>query len=88
MKKREEKKKQKTVYLEDKGETIYSMASLSGMTPEELDEYNRKKKNRINATGKERWAMIVAALQVYGPMILICVLAFGLTALLMYLFLR
>ena len=35
--KKQDKKKTKTVYLEDKGETIYSMAALSGMTPEEQD---------------------------------------------------
>ena len=88
MKKDKKTKKPKTVYLEDKGETIYSMAALSGMTPEELDEFNRKKKNRIHATGKERWAMILAAVQVYGPMLLITVLAFALAGLLMYLFLK
>lgn len=88
MKKQGKTKKQKTVYLEDKGETIYSMAALSGMTPEEQDELNRKKKNRIDATGKERWAMFLAAMQVYGPMVLIVILAFGAAALLMYLFLK
>ena len=88
MKKQEKAKKTKTVYLEDKGETIYSMAALSGMTPEELDEFNKKKKNRINATSKERWAMIVAAFQVYGPLLLMIVLAFGGAALFMYFFLK
>ena len=44
--KKQKKVKTKTVYLEDKGETLYSMAALSGMTPEELDELNEKKKNR------------------------------------------
>ena len=38
MKKDKKTKKPKTVYLEDKGETIYSMAALSGMTPEESAE--------------------------------------------------
>lgn len=76
------------MYLEDKGETVYSMAALSGMTPEELDEFNRKKENRINATGRERWAMILAAIQVYGPMLLITVLAFVLAGLLIYFFLK
>ena len=88
MKKSKQNKKPKTVYLEDQGETIYSMAALSGMTPEELDEFNRKKKNRINATGRERWAMIRAAIEVYGPMLLIVVLAFCVSALLMYFFLK
>ena len=88
MKKDKKEKKPKVVYLEDKGETVYSMAALSGMTPEELDEFNRKKTNRVNATGRERWAMILAAVQVYGPMLLIVILAFGLAGLLMYFFLK
>ena len=33
-----QKKKVKTVYLEDKGQTIYSMAALDGKTPEEKEE--------------------------------------------------
>ena len=38
------KKKIKIVYLEDKGDTIYSMAALEGRTPEEQEEYDRKRK--------------------------------------------
>lgn len=82
------KKKSKTVYTEDKGETIYSMAGLYGRTPEEQEEYDKKLKNRVEVTSGERWAMIKAALTVYGPMLLMIVGAFGLTALLMYLFLK
>ena len=82
------KKKIKTVYAEDKGETIYSMAGLYGRTPEEQEEYDRKNKNRIQATAKERWAMMKAAFLVYGPLLLIVVGSFGLSALLMYLFLK
>lgn len=88
MKKREKAKKIKTVYLEDKGETVYSMAALSGMTPEELDEFNEKKKKRVDATSKERWAMIAAAFQVYGLLLLMIVLAFCSAALFMYFFLK
>ena len=82
------KKKIKTVYAEDKGETIYSMAGLYGRTPEEQEEYDRKNKNRIQATAKERWAMMKAAFVVYGPLLLIVVGSFGLAALLMYFFLK
>lgn len=82
------KKKEKTVYLEDKGETVYSMAALYGRTPEQQEEYDKKRKNRTNATSRERWAMIKAAFEVYGPLLIIVVLAFGISALLMYLFLR
>lgn len=81
-------KKKKTVYLEDKGDTIYSMASLEGRTPEEQEEYNKKRKNRVLVTGRERWAMFQAALSVYGPLLLICVGSFFVVALLMYLYLR
>ena len=82
------KKKEKTVYLEDKGETIYSMAALYGRTPEEQEEYDKKKKNRVQATAKERWAMVRAAFTVYGPLLLIIVLGFCLSALLMYLLVK
>ena len=81
-------KKNKTVYLEDKGDTIYSMAALQGRTPEEQEEFDRKRKNRISATGRERWAMLTAAFAVYGPILLICVGAFSVAAILVYLFLR
>ena len=82
------KRKPKIVYLEDKGETVYSMSMLEGRTPEEQEEYDRKRKSRISATGRERWAMLKAAFTVYGPLLLIVVGAFTATALLMYLFLR
>lgn len=82
------KKRNKTVYLEDKGDTIYSMAGLYGRTPEEQEEYDKKLKNRVNATAGERWAMIKAAFSVYGPLLLMIVLAFSLAAFLMFLFLK
>ena len=85
--KKDKKKKVKTVYLEDKGETIYSMASLYGRTPEEQEEYNRKSRG-VDATGRERLAIIRAAFSVYGPMLLIVVGGFTIAALLMYLFLK
>ena len=82
------KKKIKIVYLEDKGDTIYSMAALEGRTPEEQEEYDRKRRNRVTATARERWAMMRAAFSVYGTVLLICVGSFTVAALLMYLFLR
>ena len=82
------KKKTKIVYLEDKGDTIYSMAALEGRTPEEQEEYDKKRRNRITATARERWAMMSAAFAVYGPILLICVGSFSVAALLLYLFLR
>ena len=82
------KKKTKSVYLEDKGDTIYSMAALEGRTPEEQEEYDKKRRSRISATARERFAMMRAAFSVYGPLLLICVGSFLVAALLMYLFLR
>ena len=86
--KMQKKKKVKIVYLEDKGDTIYSMAALEGRTPEEQEKYDKKRKNRISATARERLAMMRAAFSVYGLILLICVGAFSVAALLMYLFLR
>ena len=88
MEKKKQNKKQKTVYREDNGETIYSMAGLYGRTPDEQAEYERKLENRVNATRAERWAMIKAAFTVYGPLLLIVVGAFGLAALLLSLYIR
>jgi len=82
------KKKIKTVYKEDTGETVYSMAPLYGRTPEEQEEYDRKLENRVEATKKERGAMIRAAFAVYGPVLLITVGAFFAAALLLYFFLK
>ena len=81
-------KKPKIVYLEDKGDTIYSMSALYGRTPEEQEEYDKKRKNRVTATARERLAMMRAAFSVYGKILLICVGSFSVAALLMYLFLR
>ena len=81
------KRKTKVVYLEDKGETIYSMAALNGRTPEEQEEFEKRRRSTPKITGKERSAMIKAAFTVYGPLLLITVAAFGLCALLLYLFL-
>ena len=84
----QKKKKTKIVYLEDKGDTIYSMAALEGRTPEEQEEYDKKRRNRVTASARERWAMMSAAFSVYGTILLICVGSFSVAALLMYLFLR
>ena len=82
-----QKKKVKVVYLEDKGQTIYSMAALSGRTPEEQEEFEKKRRETPTFTGGEKWAMIKAAFSVYGPLLLIAIGGFGISALLMYLFL-
>ena len=86
--KKKDKKKAKVVYIEDKGETIYSMAGLEGRTPEEQEEFDKQRKNRVRVTGKERFAMMGAAFSVYGSILLCCVAAFAIAALLMYFFLK
>ena len=81
------KKKIKVVYLEDRGQTIYSMAMLNGKTPEEQEEFEKRKRETPMFTGSEKWAMVKAAFSVYGPLLLIAVGGFGVAALLLYLFL-
>ena len=78
------KKKTKVVYLEDKGQTIYSMAALEGKTPEEKEDEAKRKKNAPLVMGAERRAMIRAAFTVYGPILLICVGGFAIAGLLAY----
>ncbi len=85
--KKPKKKKTKVVYLEDTGETVYSMAALNGRTPEEQEEFDRKRKSIPPYTRGERLAMIRAAYSVYGPILLIVIGSFTVTALLLYLFL-
>lgn len=79
-----QKKKVKTVYLEDKGQTIYSMAALDGKTPEEKEEFEKRRRSTPSITGKERQAMIKAAFAVYGPVLLCFVGAFSVAALILY----
>ena len=47
------KKKPKVVYKEDTGETVYSMAALNGRTPEQQEEFDRKRKSQLAYTGGE-----------------------------------
>ena len=79
--------KKKVIYKEDTGETIYSMAALNGLTPEEQERIAEERKNRPAITRKERRAMIRAAFEVYGPPILMTILAFALVAVVLYLWL-
>ena len=82
------KNKPKVVYKPDEGQTIYSMAALEGKTPEDLDKREEERKKRITVTRKERWAMIRAAFEVYGPILLIIIVGFSLAAVIVYLLLR
>ena len=80
------KKRKKIVYLEDRGQTIYSMAALDGKTPEEVEE-EAKRRNATFVMPSERRAMISAAFRVYGPILLVCVGAFAIAGLLAFLWL-
>lgn len=82
------KNKPKVVYKPDEGQTIYSMAALEGKTPEDLDKREEERKKRITVTRKERWAMIRAAFEVYGPILLMIIVGFSLAAVIVYLLLR
>ena len=84
----DKKKKVKVVYYEDKGQTLYSMAALDGKTPEEREEFEKRRRETPAFNRGEKWAMAKAAFTVYGPLLLICVGGFGLTALLLWLFLK
>ena len=81
------KPKKKIVYLEDRGETIYSMAALEGKTPEEKEEEAKRRKNAPIIFRSERRAMIRAAFTVYGPLLLICIAGFAIAGLLALLWL-
>ena len=81
------KQKRKVVYKEDTGETIYSMAALDGRTPEEQEEFDRKRRSQMAYSRGEKFAMIRAAFQVYGPVFLCVLGSFAAAALLLYFFL-
>lgn len=83
------KKKSKTkVVYKDDGETIYSMAALDGITPEEAEQRAEERKKRVKLTRKEKHAMISAGYRVYGPILLIFVVAFAFVALVLYLIMK
>ncbi|MCM1043361.1 MAG: hypothetical protein NC350_04040 [Corallococcus sp.] len=88
MKNKNNKQKVKIVYKEDTGETVYSMASLEGLTPEQVEERHEQRKKRFKVTRKEKKAMISAAYQVYLVPILCLVGAFALVAVIFWLLLR
>ena len=75
------KKKSKTkVVYKDDGETVYSMAALDGITPEEAEQRAEERKKRVKLTRKEKRAMISAGYRVYGP--------FAFVALVLYLIMK
>lgn len=83
------KKKPKTkVVYKDDGETVYSMAALDGITPEEAEQRAEERKKRVKLTRKEKRAMISAGYRVYGLILLIFVVAFAFVALVLYLIMK
>lgn len=74
------KKKNKVVYLEDDGHTVYSMENVVGGG-------RKKNKDEIKLEKKERLAAIKAAFAVYFPRLLLIIGCFVVTGLLMYLWL-
>lgn len=88
MKKKKSKQKVKVAYREDNGETVYSMASLEGLTPEEAERRAEEKKRRVKLSRKEKGAMIRAAYSVYGKILLIFIGSFALVAVILYLLLK
>ncbi len=82
------KEKVKIVYPEDKGETIYSMAPLEGLTPEELEERSKKNEKPVKVTKKEKFAMTKAAFEVYLPVLLCICAAFTVAAVVLYLLMK
>ena len=64
------------------------MAALDGKTPEEREEFEKRRRETPAFTGGEKWAMAKAAFTVYGPLLLICVGGFTVTALLLWLLLK
>lgn len=73
----------KEKYVDD-GHTIYNM-DVEGMRGHRKKVEN---KNNIFINKKEKNAMIKAAFQAYLPKVLIMLLCFGITALLLYFWLR
>lgn len=69
-------KKQKSKYIDD-GHTIYSMDGL-----------NKERKENLSVTKKEKHAIIKAAFTVYFPRLLLILLAFSITCLLLYFWLK
>lgn len=70
-------KKNKKDYVDD-GHTVYNMDGIDEM------RYGSDPKKNVGLSGKERWAAIKAAMQVYLPIFLMTIGCFALVAVLMY----
>ena len=75
------KKKNKVVYIEDDGHTVYSMENV-------VNGGRKKDKEEVRLARKERWAAIRAAFAVYFPRLLMVIGCFVAVGLLMYFWLR
>ncbi len=80
------KKKEKIVYKEDDGRTLFDMSGLS----QKSSTHNKEKNNNTSGvylTKKERRAVIIAGLKHYLPMLLTGLLGFAIAIILIYLWL-
>ena len=75
------KKKNKIVYIEDDGHTVYSMENVG-------NNGRKKDKEEVRLARKERLAAIRAAFAVYLPRLLLVIGCFVAVGLLMYIWLR
>lgn len=84
------KKKNKKKYSDDDGRTIANM-NVDGMPwyqpNKEEDDAKKKKIEELKITRKEKRAMIWGAYLAYLPMFLVCIAAFTIVMILIYLWL-
>ena len=75
------KKKNKVVYIEDDGRTVYSMENVG-------KKQRKKKDDDVKLTRAERRAAIKAALAHYLPILLLVIGCFCITGLALYFWMR
>lgn len=81
-------KKKKTAYHDD-GHTVYNMDNVVRQNPFGPDDVGSdRKKEKIGLSRKERFVAIIAAFQVYLPVLIGVLICFGLTALLLVFWLK
>ena len=87
MKEKKEKTKKKKVKYVDDGHTIYNM-DIEGFKWHDRKAKKIDEKDKIYFTKREKFAILRAAFATYTPKFLIIILAFSLTALLLYFWLK
>ena len=69
-------------------ETSFADMNVEGMPWYDIFRKNGAKKDKIQVTKKEYWAMVRGAFRAYAPMFLSIICGFGMMILLMYLWLK